>query len=178
MRTDHLVLIARARWQVAFVLFLLAAFLSIWLMGASNTPPPLYCGNAPVEVDSTVAQRWARRDSLRLVPIRERYGAQVDVERGQRIFKNECVACHKLDKDMSGPGLKYAMLHGPSPTWWRAFLSAQDSLLQAKEPYTTELHAQWGSYPWRHERAGLSAEEINDLMAWVEYHEPRQRAVY
>jgi hypothetical protein len=47
MRQDHLDLIARAWWRVAFVLFLLAAALSVLLMGASNETAPFHCGKAP-----------------------------------------------------------------------------------------------------------------------------------
>lgn len=179
MRNDHLVLIARARWFVAFALFLLAAFLTVWLLGANHTPPPMaFCGNVLAEVDSTVAQRWARRDSLRLLPLKERYGMGVNLRRGEKLFKSECASCHKLDKHMTGPGLKYAIKHAPTPTWVHEFLTAQDSLLRIKDHYTTELHMQWGNYPWRHERAGLSPAEINDVMAWVEFYEPGRRTVY
>ena len=65
MRHDHLVLHARARWRVAFVLFVLAAALSVWLMSASTKPAPFYCGNAPVEVDSIVVERRQRLVSQR-----------------------------------------------------------------------------------------------------------------
>lgn len=175
MRQEHLVLIARGRWRMAFVLFLLAAALSVWLMGVSNTPPPMFCGNGPVEVDSTVAQRWARRDSLLLLPLKARFGTDVDLRRGEKLFKGECASCHKPDKDMTGPALKHAVENPPTPTWFRTFLTAQDSLLRVRDPYTTRLHDQWGNYPWRHERARLSAAELNDLMAWLEQYETHRR---
>ena len=175
MRVDHLLLIARAQWRAAFALFLLAVVLSVWLMSASNTPSPMWCGNAPVAVDSTVAQRWAYHDPLRLVPLKARYGADVDVRRGERVFKNHCAACHKPDKDLTGPALKPVIQHAPTPTSVRTFLTAQDSLLRKKDPYTTALNTQWGSSPYRHEHAGLSAAEVNDLMAWLEQFDAHRR---
>jgi mono/diheme cytochrome c family protein len=170
MRYDHLVLLARARWRVAFVLLLLAAALSVWLMSASNEPRPFYCGNAPVVVDSVVVERRARRESQRRAAMEARFGTGVDPERGLKIFKMECAACHKLDKDLTGPALNGALDRAPQPgiVWLRAFLTAQDSLLRAKDPYATALQATWGNNPWRHEYARLTPAQFKDLMAWVE----------
>ena len=173
MRHDHLVLLARARWRVAFVLFLLAAALAVWLMSASNAPAPFYCGTAPVEVDSIVVERRERRESQRRSAMEARFGAGVDPVLGLKIFKMECAGCHKLDRDMTGPALKGALDRAPQPgiVWLRAFLTAQDSLLRMKEPYATALQATWGNNPWRHEYARLSPTQFKDLMAWVEYHQ-------
>jgi hypothetical protein len=173
MRHDHLVLLARARWRVAFVLFLLAAALSVWLMSATTKQAPFYCGTAPVEVDSIVVERRERRESLRRSAMEARFGAGVDPVRGLKSFKMECAGCHKLDRDMTGPALKGALDRAPQPgiVWLRAFLTAQDSLLRVKEPHATALQATWGNNPWRHEYARLSPAQFKDLMAWVEYHQ-------
>lgn len=64
MRHDHLVLLARARWRVALVLFLLAAALSVWLMSASNEPRTFYCGNAPVEVSHSYSDYYLWVDTV------------------------------------------------------------------------------------------------------------------
>lgn len=139
----------------------------------ASKPPPFYCGTAPVEVDSNVLERRERRESLRRSAMEARFGAGVDPERGMKIFKMECAACHKLDRDMTGPALNGALDRAPQPgiVWLRSFLTAQDSLIRVKEPYATALQATWGNYPWRHERAQLSTAQFKDLMAWVEVHQ-------
>lgn len=180
MRLEHLVLIAQAKWWVAFSLFLLAAALAVWLLSASYKQPYLVCGNAPVAVDSTVAARWAQRDSLRLAPWVTRLGRPLDLKRGEKLFKGHCAACHKPDKDMTGPALKGAIARAPQPgtEWFLGFLTAQDSLLKAKEPYALALHAAWGNNPWNHGNMGLSTDDVAQLIAWIELYKRHYRVVY
>lgn len=177
MRHDHLVLIARARWRVAFVLFLLAAVLSVWLMGASNTPEPFYCGNMDVPVDRVVIQRRVHLDSLRSVPWSERLGRAVDLERGERLFKNNCASCHRPDVALTGPVLKGIWERAPKPAlaYIHAFLTNEDSLLRAGNTYTMAVREAWGNYPWRHNQRDLTVDDTANLIAWIELYERHRR---
>lgn len=180
MRHDHLVLIARARWRVAFVLFLLAAALSVWLMSERNAPRPLYCGNVPVVVDSVVVARQKLREAERLAPWNERLGRHLDRKHGERLFKNNCASCHKTDADMSGPMLKGIFERAPKPAlpYIHAFLTNQDSLLRAGNAYALALRETWGNYPWRHNQHDLTLDDTADLIAYIELYERRSIAVY
>lgn len=119
------------------------------------------CGNA---LDSYHRRQFpnARIDALN--------GRRNDAVRGERIFKAFCAACHKLDKDMSGPGLKYWFDHCPKPElqWARAFLTREDSLARAKHPYVLVLRRQWNvTNTGYFHREKLSEEELGHLLAYL-----------
>lgn len=180
MRHDHLVLLARARWRMAFVLFLLAAALSVWLMSASNEPPPFHCGNAPVEVDSIVVERRERREAERLAPWSERLGRPLDRKHGERLFKNNCGSCHRPDVAITGPSLIGIFERAPTPAlpYIHAFLTNEDSLLRAGNAYALSVREAWGNYPWRHNQRDLTLDDTANLIAYIELYERMSVVVY
>ena len=93
-----------------------------------------------------VKARWAVLDSARLAPWRERLGTEPDRELGKNLFKGNCAACHKPDRDMSGPALQGILDRAPQPAldWYITFMTNSDPLIKAGEPYTLALRERWG----------------------------------
>ncbi len=90
------------------------------------------------------------------------------------VFKTNCGACHKPDRDMTGPALQGLLSRAPQPAlgWYLAFMQRQDSLIKAGEPYTLVLRERWGDPPWLHPNT-LTREDLLDALVFVELYERR-----
>lgn len=139
-----------------------------WVIAGRWDKPPeekAFCGNAIVDYPANAidSARWHKMSST--------YGLALDLRRGEKIWKANCSACHKLDVDMSGPGVLTVFDHAPAPArdWVLAFLLGEDSLVQAGDAYTIELRRVWKTAPeWNHRLVGLSREDAQQVMAWME----------
>lgn len=160
---------------MALLLLTLALSLSVVLMMRSaSEPEPMFCGVVSPEVPEVIRQRWASLDSARLEPWRERLGRELDLKNGMNHFKANCAACHKPDRDMTGPALQGLLSRAPQPAleWYLAFMQREDSLVKAGEPYTLALRERWGNVPWLHPNT-LTREDLLDVLVFVETYEPR-----
>lgn len=172
---DKLLAMARSRIRIALLLLALAISLSLWLViRSASEPESRWCGVADPEVPEVIQQRWAALDSARLVPWLERLGREPDLKKGSNLFKGNCAACHKPDRDMTGPALQGLLSRAPQPAieWYLAFMQNEDSLIKAGDPYTLGLRERWGNYPWRHPNA-LSRDDLLDVLVYVEMYEAR-----
>jgi cytochrome c len=67
------------------------------------------------------------------------------VENGQKIFKNKCSACHRVDKKFIGPS-PTGIMDRRSPEWiMNMILNPQE--MTAKDPIAKELLAQFNGLP-------------------------------
>lgn len=167
--------LAKSRMRLALLLLTMAICLSLWLVIRSVfMPEPLYCGVMSPEVPEVIQQRWAALDSARLSPWRERLGREPDLKNGMNLFKGNCAACHKPDRDMTGPALQGLLARAPEPAleWYLAFMQNEDSLIIAGDPYTMGLRERWGNSQWRHPNT-LSRNELLDVLVYVELYEAR-----
>ena len=163
--------------RLALLLLVVAISLSVWLVVRSaSEPEQMFCCVVTPEVPDVIQQRWAAQDSARLAPWRERLGREPDLTNGSSVFKANCAACHKPDKDMTGPALQGVLSRAPRPAldWYLAFMQHEDSLIKTGEPYTLALHKRWGNsaslHPYR-----LSRKDLLDVLVFVELYEARQR---
>ena len=140
----------------------------------ASEPEPMFCGVVSPDVPEVIQQRWAALDSARLAPWRERLGREPDLKNGINLFKGNCAACHKPDRDMSGPALQGILSRAPQPAlvWYLAFMQNEDSLITAGDPYTLGLRERWGNNPWRHPNA-LHRDELWDVLVYVEMYESK-----
>jgi len=88
---------------------------------------------------------------------------------GESVFKANCAACHKVDKDFVGPGLK------GSQARWEENSSAENlykwvqnssELIDNGDAYAKKLFSKWNSMPMPPQ--ALSNEEIDALFEYVE----------
>jgi mono/diheme cytochrome c family protein len=175
MDQKQLLLIARARMRWAMVLFAGTIVVVLLLVGQKIKRAEAYCGVVDNELPELVMERHARADSIRLQPIINRLGHKADLRNGRNTFKSHCAACHKPDKDLSGPALKGLLDRAPKPAlqWYLAFIGKEDSLVRIGEPYTIALRDRWDNSPWLHPNRDLTREDLLDLLAWVEMYEAR-----
>jgi len=143
----------------------------VWLFwGQASEPEPMYCGvGSGPEVPEKVKARWAVLDPARLAPWRERLGTKPDRDLGKNLFKGNCAACHKPDRDMSGPALQGILDRAPQPAldWYIAFMTNSEMLINAGEPYTLAVRERWGNSLWLHPNDLIRKERL-DVLVYVE----------
>ncbi|MBL7985685.1 MAG: c-type cytochrome [Flavobacteriales bacterium] len=165
----NLLIIAEAKFRVAALILLFASVLTVWLLVDSeqSLETQVICGN--VSMPDVALRRRAQADSIRTASLVEYFGSPVDLRNGERIFKGLCASCHKLDKHMTGPALKGILDRAPQPSlkWLRTFLTNEDSLVKAEDPYTLSMRRSWGCL-WTHRADGMTEKQLIDLMAWVQ----------
>lgn len=167
MDLRHLLLIARARMVVSGSLLGLAVVLWGWATFGrvpSTEPQALaWCG----VVDAPTSEHV---DPLRVSELEALYGHPVQLGRAKKLFKGHCAACHKVDRDMSGPALSGLFGRVPKPEleWLYLFMRADDSLFRAGHPYMIELHQRSGGGIWDHRLSGLTEEELRQVFAYTE----------
>ena len=161
--------------RLALLLLTTAICLTLWLgIRSASQPEPMFCGVVSPEVPEIIQQRWAALDSARLAPWRERLGREPDLKNGSNLFKGNCAACHKPDRDITGPALQGLLTRAPQPAleWYLAFMLNEYSLVKSEDPYTMALRQRWGNNPWLHPNV-LSRDELLDVLVYVELYEAR-----
>ena len=96
------------------------------------------------------------------------YPDEEQAQIGKALFNVNCAACHALNRDMTGPKLgniyekKY-----PYENYLFDFITKQDSLLKANDPYAIKLRNEWNTTPFIHQ-FNLSNKEIKSLLIYSE----------
>lgn len=86
---------------------------------------------------------------------------------GKALFKSNCSSCHTMTaKDGTGPGFYGIEARIPSRKWLHSFITNEDSLVKAEDPYTLALRQKFGNI-YMHNRSDLSYEEIESIFAFV-----------
>ncbi len=166
-----LLVLAEAKLRIAGCGMLVAAFLGAWLLfgqnGAQQEQNLAWCG--VVGGPETV-----KVDSTKLMLLRDYFGHHLDIHRGEKLFKGNCSACHKLDRDMSGPMIIGILQSAPQPSldWLQAFLLREDSLIAVEDPFTLALRQAWQAPDnWSHRLVGLEPYEAAEVVAYIAMHE-------
>lgn len=162
-----LLILAEAKLRIAGCVLLFALFISAWLIFAHYERKPeqnlAWCGVVG-------GQESFKVDSTKLTLLREHFGHHLDVERGEKLFKGNCMACHKLDRDMTGPMIKGILERSPQPSlnWLHAFLLREDSLINIGDPYVLTMRENWkASENWSHRLVGLQPHEAAEVVAYI-----------
>lgn len=79
------------------------------------------------------------------------------------LFKAKCMTCHSREKNQTGPALKGIQNRQPYPNWFGDFVTNQDSLVNAGEPYT-DLIMDYSPVEYNHNFKELNKEELNLLL--------------
>lgn len=92
-----------------------------------------------------------------------------DAANGEKLFKQNCAACHKPDKVVVGPALKGAKdrwIANASEELFYEWVRNSQKLVQDKVPYAVELYAQYGSV--MNAFPTLTNEQIDDINEYIE----------
>jgi cytochrome c2 len=93
-----------------------------------------------------------------------------DAANGEKLFKQNCAACHKPDKNMVGPALKGAKdrwVANASEELYYEWIKNNQKLIAEKVPYAVQIWEEWN-------RAGmnlflsLTNEQIDDITEYVD----------
>tara|TARA_B100000508_G_C11465616_1_gene282017 strand:+ start:1281 stop:1694 length:414 start_codon:yes stop_codon:yes gene_type:complete len=78
------------------------------------------------------------------------------------IAKAKCAACHLYNRDATGPNMKYLSLRQPYEGWFQDFITNQDSLVTAKDPYTLAM-MEYSPVEFRHNFQELDTTQVKEL---------------
>ncbi|MBX2972373.1 MAG: c-type cytochrome [Flavobacteriales bacterium] len=89
---------------------------------------------------------------------------------GEKLFKGNCGACHKPDKDMTGPMLKGARERWEGKGDIHAWVKNSSTYLKTGNPYANELFEKWKKSPMTAQ--ALSDEEIDAILDYADNFAP------
>ena len=99
------------------------------------------------------------------------YGQEGDAAKGKQLFNTNCAACHRLDKDMTGPALRnveerLANDHGLGRDWLNSWIRNSQGMIASGDAYANEIFAEWGgtvmtAFPT------LTDQDISDVLAYT-----------
>lgn len=89
---------------------------------------------------------------------------------GEKLFKGNCGACHKPDKDLTGPALKGAKARWEGKGDIHAWVKNSSAYLKTGNPYATELFNKWNKSVMTAQ--SLTDEEIDAVLAYVDAYVP------
>ena len=88
------------------------------------------------------------------------------VSNGEILFKSNCAACHKIDKDFTGPALKGALVRwGNDKKAMYDFIRNSNKLI-AENAYARQLSKKWA--PTIMTSFNLSDAKIDSIMSYCE----------
>lgn len=96
----------------------------------------------------------------------------IDLEQGKNLFKQNCSSCHHLPPGKCGPGIEGFFQRTPSPTWFITFIRSQQSLIEAKDPYTLKIMREY-NVGTVHSFSNLTQEEVLNIGVYISSHDSR-----
>ncbi|WP_299364925.1 c-type cytochrome [Winogradskyella sp.] len=93
-----------------------------------------------------------------------------DPANGKSLFNANCAACHKLDRDMTGPMLRNVEARlaeeGLDREWINAWIRNSSALIKAGDAYAVKIYNEWNqtamnAFPQ------LSDQDISDILAYT-----------
>jgi hypothetical protein len=82
------------------------------------------------------------------------------------IFKVKCFACHRFDKNTTGPKLHNVMDHLPSEDWFDAFVRNEDSLVNAGNKYAVEIQ-KWSVIDGNHNFKEITNKQLEEIKKYL-----------
>ncbi|MEL6811555.1 MAG: cytochrome c [Bacteroidota bacterium] len=87
---------------------------------------------------------------------------------GREVFLINCAACHHLTKKRTGPSLrdKFRNNRYPSNSYFGIYVTKEDSLLNAKDPYAIAINEAYSGYEYSHQ-FNLTEEDLKLLIEYI-----------
>lgn len=93
-----------------------------------------------------------------------------DVANGEKLFKANCAACHKLDKKLVGPALK-GVSERRDAEWLKAFIRNSAELIKSGDKDAVAIFEEYNKMPMM-AFPQLSDQDIIDIIAYTDGKEP------
>jgi mono/diheme cytochrome c family protein len=90
---------------------------------------------------------------------------------GQALFKANCAACHKPDKDFTGPALQGWKDRVPGGDWLYKWV-ANSADLKATDAYAKQISAKWNNVVMTAFGSQLKKEDVDAIMKYVDDYKP------
>ncbi|NPA33693.1 MAG: c-type cytochrome, partial [Chlorobi bacterium] len=94
------------------------------------------------------------------------------VEKGQKLFRQNCAACHKIDKDLTGPALG-GITKRRDREWLHRWIRNSQELISEGDPTAVQIFEEWNKVPMP-PFTQLSDEDIDAILAYIEHAESPQ----
>lgn len=88
-----------------------------------------------------------------------------DVAKGKQLFNSQCAACHKLDRDMTGPALRH-VTDRRSTEWLHKWIKNSAELIKSGDAEAVKLFNDWNKVPMN-AFPNLSDEDIDNILAYT-----------
>lgn len=88
-----------------------------------------------------------------------------DAAKGKELFNSNCAACHKLDKDMTGPALR-GVAERRDAEWLRKWVRNSADLIKSGDKDAVKVFEDWNKVPMT-AFPSLSDQDIDDIVAYV-----------
>ncbi|PJR03214.1 c-type cytochrome [Avrilella dinanensis] len=88
-----------------------------------------------------------------------------DVAKGKQLFNSQCAACHKLDRDMTGPALRH-VTGRHSTEWLHKWIKNSAELIKSGDAEAVKLFNDWNKVPMN-AFPNLSDEDIDNILAYT-----------
>ncbi len=115
----------------------------------------LYCSKKSVDIQTDAGEyRVFEKKELREV-----------ITSGQQLFTANCAACHKIDKDMTGPALA-GLENRRTREWIYNFIRNNNEMLRAGDSTALKVYNDWGKTPmtiFPH----LSNKDMDAMLAYI-----------
>lgn len=89
---------------------------------------------------------------------------------GEKVFKGNCAACHKPDKDMTGPAIKGAKARWEGKGDIHAWVKNSQAVIKSGNAYANELFAKWNKSVMTPQ--AISDEEIDAVLYYADNYTP------
>lgn len=99
-----------------------------------------------------------------------------DPVQGKALFNTNCASCHKLDKPMTGPALRYveqrlADEQGLDRAWITAWIRNSAGVIKSGDAYANKIFNDWNKVPMT-AFPQLSDEDISNILAYTAQEPP------
>lgn len=95
-----------------------------------------------------------------------------DAKKGETLFKNNCTACHALDKKLIGPDLKGIVTsleeEGVTKEWIHSWVMDNESLRKSGDKRANEIFKEYNEIPMNLFKDVLSDQDLEDILTYVD----------
>ena len=104
------------------------------------------------------------------------FAQEGDPVKGKTLFNTNCAACHNLDRDMTGPALRYveqrlADDQGLDRDWIAAWIRNSSAVIKSGDAYAVKIFADWKNAAMT-PMPQLTDQDIADILAYTAQDKP------
>ncbi len=103
------------------------------------------------------------------------FAQEGDATNGKKLYKANCVACHKLDKKLIGPPLK-GITEKREREWLHAWIKDNNALRKSGDALAKEVFDEYNKMPMQ-AFPQLSTQDIDDILAYTDGKEVKKEVV-